>query len=105
MVVWLERDFDRVSQLDRRRIAEFSDGNFRAARFLAHTVRKGETLASLIDEALFERIFQQRNAPDRQLQNLAEVLALLTHSMAATSRLPGSIPSTRTLRPPGLEGR
>ena len=73
---WLERDFDHVSQLDRRRIAEFSDGNFRVARFLADTVRKGETLASLTDEALFERIFQQRNAPDHQLQNLAEVLAL-----------------------------
>lgn len=73
---WLERDFDHVSQLDRRRIAEFSDGNFRVARFLADTVRKGETLASLTDEALFERIFQQRNAPDRQLQSLAEVLAL-----------------------------
>jgi len=74
---WLERDFPHVSQVDRGRIAEFSDGNFRIARALAETLQKGETLGQLKDRQLFERIFIQRNAPDNQLLHDGEVLALL----------------------------
>lgn len=74
---WIERDFPHVSQVDRGRIAEFSDGNFRIARALAETLRRGETLGQLRDRQLFERIFIQRNAPDNQLFHDAEVLALL----------------------------
>ena len=49
-----------MSQVDREKIAEFSDGNFRAAGVLAQTVGKGETLGSLKSRELFERIFRQR---------------------------------------------
>lgn len=74
---WLEQTFDYVSQVDRGRIAEFSDGNFRIARALAGTLRRGETLGQLRDRQLFERIFQQRNDPDQALLLAAEDLSLL----------------------------
>ncbi len=74
---WLGRTFDYVSQNDRLRIARFSDGNFRVARALAETLRRGETLGSLRNVDLFDRIFQQRNAPDQQLLHDAQTLALV----------------------------
>lgn len=74
---WLEREFGQVSQVDRHRIAEFSGGNFRVARALAGTLRRGETLGQLRDRQLFERIFSQRNDPNQALLLAAEDLALL----------------------------
>ena len=74
---WLGQNFDHVLQVDRGRIADFSGGNFRIARALASTLRRGETLGQLRDRQLFERIFQQRNAPDQALMLAAEDLSLL----------------------------
>lgn len=74
---WLERSCPHVSQVDRRRIASFSDGNFRVAKALAHTISKGETLGTLNDRNLFERIFHQRNAPDQGLIIAAEICSLV----------------------------
>lgn len=74
---WIELNFEHVSQVDRDRIAEFSGGNFRVARVLAETLRKGDTLANLTDNQLFERIFQQRHDPDKLLLKAAETLALV----------------------------
>ena len=74
---WIKQSFPDISDVDRGRIAEFSDGNFRVARALAETVGKGETLGSLKSRELFERIFLQRNQPDRQLVQAAEDLSLL----------------------------
>jgi hypothetical protein len=74
---WLERSCPHVSQVDRRRIASFSDGNFRVAKALAHTISKGETLGTLNDRSLFERIFHQRNAPDQGLMTAAEICSLV----------------------------
>ncbi len=76
IVTWLERDFKHVTQGDRGRIAAFSGGNFRLARALANTVRQGETLGRLRDQELFERIFVQRNDPDRTLLHDAQILSL-----------------------------
>jgi hypothetical protein len=75
--LWLEKIFPNVTQVDRRTISEFSDGNFRVAGALADTLGKGETLGELKSSDLFERIFCQRNAPDRDLLLAAEDLALL----------------------------
>lgn len=75
--LWLEKTFPNVTQVDRRTISDFSDGNFRVARALADTLEKGETLGKLKSRDLFERIFHQRNAPDRDLLSVAEDLALL----------------------------
>jgi hypothetical protein len=74
---WIKESFSHVSQLDRERISEFSDGNFRVAGALAQTVRKGETLGSLKSRDVFERIFRQRNEPNQQLLRAAEDLSLL----------------------------
>lgn len=74
---WLKKSFKAVSQVDREAIAKFSDGNFRVAGVIAGTLKKGETLGSLKDRELFERIFLQRNQPDRELILAAEDLALL----------------------------
>lgn len=73
---WLEQSFPNVSQVDRRTIADFSDGNFRVARALADTLGKGETLGKLKSRDLFKRIFQQRNEPDQNLLLAAEDLSL-----------------------------
>lgn len=74
---WVKREFDHVSQIDCSRIAAFSDGNFRVARALAETLKKGETLGQLKDRELFQRIFQQRNEYDQSLLHAAEDLSLL----------------------------
>ncbi|MEI8033776.1 MAG: hypothetical protein WCH05_10600 [Chlorobiaceae bacterium] len=74
---WLKLSFPDISQLDRDKIAEFSDGNFRIARALAETLGKGETLGRLKSHELFQRIFQQRNEPDQHLLRMAEDLSLL----------------------------
>lgn len=73
---WLKQNFDQISQIDQEKIADFSDGNFRVARALAETVDRGETLGSLKSRDLFDRIFQQRNEPDKQLLRCAEDLSL-----------------------------
>jgi hypothetical protein len=75
--LWLKESFPNISQVDRSTIAVFSDGNFRVAQALAHTVKKGETLGKLKSRDLFERIFHQRNAPDQSLLFAAEELSLL----------------------------
>ncbi len=74
---WIKQNYSNVSQLDRDKIAEFSDGNFRVARMIARTLAKNETLGSLRNRVLFERIFQQRNDPDQLLLRAAEELSLL----------------------------
>jgi hypothetical protein len=73
---WLKQSFPNISQVDRSTIADFSDGNFRVARVIADTLRKGETLGKLKSRNLFERIFQQRNAPDQSVLFAAEDLSL-----------------------------
>lgn len=73
---WLEQTFNYVSQVDRGTIAEFSHGNFRVARALAETLKRGETLGQIKSRDLFERIFRQRNLEDKSLLMAAEDLAL-----------------------------
>jgi len=74
---WLARTSPHISQVDREKIAEFSDGNFRIARALADTLNKGENLGSLRSRDLLERILHQRQAPEPQLMRAAEELSLL----------------------------
>lgn len=74
---WIRREFPHVSQVDRRTIAAFSDGNFRVARALAETLERGETLGRLRNEDLFQRLFHQRQTPNQQLLHDAQILALV----------------------------
>lgn len=74
---WLKVRFPDISQVDRDKIVDFSDSNFRVARALAETLGKGETLGSLRNRDLFRRIFHQRHDPDERLLRAAEDISLL----------------------------
>ncbi|MBZ9823209.1 hypothetical protein [Mesorhizobium sp. CA4] len=69
--------FPDLSQVDARRIAEFSGGNARIALGLAGTVKRAETVSGLTDTELFKRLFQQRHAHDARLLQIAEACSLV----------------------------
>jgi len=69
--------YPHLPEVDRQRIGEFSGGNARIAIALASTVSSGGTLASLKDEDLFQRLFEQRNPTDPNLLRAAEAFALV----------------------------
>lgn len=72
----LERRFPILNSVDVRTIVDFSDGNARVALALASTATKGGELASLGDETLFRRLFDQTHGPDGELMRTAEVMSL-----------------------------
>ena len=69
--------FPGLSQLDARRIADFSGGNSRIAIALAARVDKDESIAQLSDQDLFGRLFHQRNQPDEAFMSAAQALSLV----------------------------
>lgn len=73
----LLRRFPGIGQINARRIAEFSDGNARVALAIAERVEEHESLAQLSNAQLFDRLFEQRNRPDRDLREQAEILSLV----------------------------
>ncbi|MEI7252437.1 hypothetical protein [Pectobacterium versatile] len=73
----LIRRFPSIGQNNARRIAEFADGNARVALAIAERVEEGESLALLSDAQLFNRLFEQRNHPDGNLREQAEILSLV----------------------------
>jgi hypothetical protein len=73
----LKRRRPDLSGLDRKRIAEFSGGNFRIALALAHTTGKGDSVASLRDGDLLDRLLFQRQPKDDALRHAAGVLSLV----------------------------
>lgn len=73
----LKARFRDVNQVDIRTIADFSGGNARIAIALAKTVKQGENLSNLKDNQLFERLFRQRNEPNSELMQVAEVCSLV----------------------------
>ncbi|WP_448649732.1 hypothetical protein ACSHWC_16300 [Pseudomonas fluorescens] len=73
----LIRRFPGIGQNNARRIAEFADGNARVSLAIAERVEEGESLAQLSDAQLFNRLFEQRNHPDDDLREQAEILSLV----------------------------
>jgi hypothetical protein len=73
----VRHQFPEISPVDARTIAESSDGNARVAIALAGTIRKNETIASISDQDLFERLFQQRNEPNESLLLAGQALSLV----------------------------
>lgn len=73
----LIRRFPGIGRNNARRIAEFADGNARVSLAIAERVEEGESLAQLSDVQLFNRLFEQRNHPDDDLQEQAEILSLV----------------------------
>ena len=73
----LLRRFSTIGQANVRKIAEFANGNAKVALAIAERVPQGESLATLSDEDLFERLFEQRKERDGDLRKQAEVLSLV----------------------------
>ncbi|WP_186135045.1 hypothetical protein [Burkholderia gladioli] len=73
----IQRRFPDLGQTNADKITEFSGGNARVAIALASRVDADETLTNFSDEALFQRLFRQRNSPDDQVLEVAEVLSLV----------------------------
>jgi hypothetical protein len=69
--------FPELSELDARRIADFSGGNSRIAIALATRIDKDESIAQLSNQDLFGRLFHQRNQPDEAFMSAAQVLSLV----------------------------
>lgn len=69
--------FNHINEVSARSIAEFSGGNARIAIALSHTIRRGENLAELKDNELFNRLFLQRNEPSSPLLRAAEACSLV----------------------------
>jgi hypothetical protein len=67
--------FPEISPVDARTVAESSDGNARVAIALAGTIGKNDTIASISDQDLFKRLFQQRNDPNESLLFSAQALS------------------------------
>jgi hypothetical protein len=75
--ILIKHRFQTLSQLDARRIADFSGGNARVAIALADTIDSNETIAQLSDQELFRRLFHQRRQPDERLFAAAQGLSLV----------------------------
>jgi hypothetical protein len=73
----VRRRFPTISHIDARTIAAFSGGNARIAIALAATIEHNETIAGLTDDQLFQRLFQQRHAPDEDLYLTGQVCSLV----------------------------
>ena len=71
------RRFPYIGRNNARRVGEFADGNARVSLAIAERVQEGESLAQLSDAQLFERLFEQRNQPDDNLREQAEILSLV----------------------------
>jgi hypothetical protein len=73
----ISQRYPEVSQIDRSTIARFSEGNTRVALALADSVMHDGSLAGLGDNALFKRLFYQRNGEDRGLLEAAKAASLV----------------------------
>ncbi len=73
----LKHRFPYLSWVDLHTIAQFSGGNARIAIALAETVRREETIAGMLDEDLFKRLFEQRHEPSESLLVAAQGLSLV----------------------------
>jgi hypothetical protein len=73
----IRRRYAHLSQIDARRIAEFSGGNPRIAIVLAATVHKTDTVGTLSDDELSRRLFEQRKGADEELLSAGQALSLV----------------------------
>ena len=72
----LLRRVEGLSQVNAASIAKFASGNARVALALAKTIESGESVASLNDADLFERLFRQRHESSNSLLLSAQACSL-----------------------------
>ena len=73
----VRRRYPHLGQVNAELIANFSGGNARLALALADHVEEDEGLSAFSNRQLFERLFWQRGALDRNLLEGAQVLSLV----------------------------
>ncbi|MBB3521165.1 hypothetical protein [Rhizobium sp. BK456] len=73
----LGRRYTQLSDSDIDRVADFSDGNARVAFALASASERSNELAQLTDDALFRRLFNQKQTESDELLRCAEAASLL----------------------------
>lgn len=73
----LKHRYPYISQINAQTIAEFANGNARVAIALANTLEQDESLSTLRDEELFNRLFHQRHHPNEYLRVSAEICSLV----------------------------
>jgi hypothetical protein len=73
----LRARYTNLSDSDINRVAEFSDGNARVAFALASASEVRDELVQLNDDALFKRLFHQKQTESDELLRCAEAASLL----------------------------
>ncbi len=73
----LEQKFSHVSQVNRDTIARFADGNSRVAIALAQTMERHDSLAGLLDDELYDRLFWLGKEINHELKVAAEACSLV----------------------------
>lgn len=73
----VERHYPQINDLNARKIAEFSGGNYRLALAVASNIERTDNLGLLTSSQLFERLFWQRGQPNEQLYKVAQNFALV----------------------------
>ena len=63
----IERHYPDVNDINTRKIADFSGGNYRLALAIASNIEKTDNLALLTDSELFERLFWQKGRQNEEL--------------------------------------
>lgn len=73
----IERHYPDVNDINRRKIADFSGGNYRLALAISSNIEKTDNLALLTDSELFERLFWQKGRQNEELFKIAKNFALV----------------------------
>lgn len=73
----IERHYPHINDLNSRKIAEFSGGNYRLALAIASNIEQTENISLLTDTLLFERLFWQNRQKNDQLEKIAQQFSLV----------------------------
>lgn len=73
----IERHYPDIDDLNSRKIAGFSGGNYRLALAIASNIGRTDNIAVLTDGQLFERLFWQLGRSDDTLFKIAKTFALV----------------------------
>jgi hypothetical protein len=73
----IERHYPHINDLNSRKIAEFSGGNYRLALAIASNIEQTENISLLTDNHLFERLFWQNGIKNDQLEKIAQQFSLV----------------------------
>lgn len=73
----IERHYPDVNDINRRKISDFSGGNYRLALAIASNIEKADNLSLLTDSELFERLFWQKGRQNEELFKIAKNFALV----------------------------